>query len=51
MARWLLPVVLLALLPASASAASLEGTKWNVTRIAGQPVAEFDLKLAFTDAR
>jgi hypothetical protein len=33
--------VLLALLPASASAASLAGTKWKVTRISGQPVAEF----------
>jgi heat shock protein HslJ len=41
--------VLLGLLPASASAASLEGTKWKVTRIAGQPVAEFGLKLDFTD--
>jgi heat shock protein HslJ len=48
-ARWLLPLLLLALIPASASAASLEGTKWKVTRIAGQPVAEFNLKLDFTD--
>jgi heat shock protein HslJ len=48
-ARWLLPLVLVALLPASASAASFEGTKWKVTRIAGQPVAEFGLKLDFSD--
>src|SRR4051794_36438682 len=47
MARWLLPLVLLALLPASASAASLSGTKWKVTRIGGRPVSEFRLELDF----
>ena len=38
MVRWLLPVVLLALLPASASAASLAGTKWRVVSVRGHAV-------------
>jgi heat shock protein HslJ len=50
-ARWLLPLVLLALLPASASASSLTGTKWKVTRIAGDKVSEFNLTVAFGDGR
>jgi heat shock protein HslJ len=41
-ARWLLPVVL---------AASLSGTSWHVTRIAGEPVGEFNLRLHFADRR
>jgi heat shock protein HslJ len=46
-ARWLVAAVLLAVFPAPASAASLAGTKWKVTRIAGDPVSEFGLKLDF----
>ena len=38
MARWLLPVVLLGLLPASASAAPLTGTSWRVARVEGKVV-------------
>ena len=51
MARWLLLVVVVALLPASASAASFSGTKWRVTRIAGENVAEFKLDVAFANGR
>jgi heat shock protein HslJ len=46
--RWLLALVVATLLPAvPASAASLAGTHWKVTRIAGEPVGEFGLKLDF----
>ena len=41
MARWLLPLVLLALLPATAAAAAdnpLAGTTWRVTRVQGEIV-------------
>jgi hypothetical protein len=37
-ARWLLPALLLALLPAQASAASLAGTKWRVVSVRGHAV-------------
>jgi heat shock protein HslJ len=51
MVRWLLPGALIALLLAApAPAASLSGTQWRVTRIAGQPVAEFKLTLEFPGA-
>ena len=38
MARWLLPLLFLALLPAPASAASLAGTKWRVVSVGGDAV-------------
>ncbi len=38
MARWLLALVLLALLPATAEAASLAGTKWRVASVGGDAV-------------
>jgi heat shock protein HslJ len=46
-ARWLLPVVLLALLPASASAAPLAHTSWRVTRIGGHDVSSTHQRLRF----
>jgi hypothetical protein len=40
-ARWLIPAVLAALLPAApaASAADLAGTRWTVKRVGGRAVA------------
>jgi heat shock protein HslJ len=52
-ARGLIPGVLVALLLAApAPAASLSGTKWRVTRVAGKPVAaELKLTLEFPGAK
>ena len=47
MARWLLPLVLLALFPASASAGPLAGKSWRVTRIGGDDVSSAHERLRF----
>ena len=47
MTRWLLPVVLLALLPASASAAPLAHTSWRVARIGRHDVSSTHQRLRF----
>jgi heat shock protein HslJ len=45
-ARWLLPLVLLALLPATASA-SLKGTSWSFVRSEGKPITDTQARLTF----
>jgi META domain len=44
--RWLLPAVLLALLPATASA-SLRGTSWSFVRAEGEAVKDSQQRLTF----
>jgi heat shock protein HslJ len=46
-ARWLLPLVLLALFPATASAGPLAGRSWRVTRIGGVDVRSAHERLRF----
>ena len=46
MARWLLPALLLALFPATASA-SLKGTSWSFVRAEGKAVKDTDQRLRF----
>lgn len=48
MARWLVPLVLLALLPASASAAPLAHSSWRVARISGHDVRSTHQRLRFS---
>jgi hypothetical protein len=45
--RWLLPLVVLALFPATASAAPLAGKSWRVTRIGGEDVSSAHERLRF----
>jgi hypothetical protein len=46
-ARWLVPLLLLALFPASASAGPLAGKSWRVTRIGGVNVSSAHERLRF----